>query len=273
MSDFNKTWQAKIRLRLAYFEAYIYRLLTPRQWLSHHVKEEMNRRKNSTIRSRILEFADSLFRKINSLTISTDNWKNALIISLIIVISLHLAALFVDLPFATIFLNDENKINSEIVSLLSTSWQVLASVIGISFVLIIFLIEYVHKHRYESQIFSLFSYYTKFHFIVVLSLITLVTLGVDLTLLNTNLASLKMQLNIIAIDISLLVLNLSMIIFLYGRTFEFARPNILLKILGVQLSKNTEQSVENELKKRIGVNILNKICKDSKLNCPALELA
>jgi len=184
MRDLIRTWQAKIGLILAYFEAFTYRLLTPQQWLSHYVADEMNRRKNRTIRRRILEFPRAVFQKANSLTISTDNWKNALLISLMIAIFFHLAASFIDLPFSSIFLTDEGQINSEIVTLLSTSWQVLASVIGISFVLIIFLIEYMHKNRYESQIFSLFSYYTKFHFIVILGLITLAVMGVDLILLT-----------------------------------------------------------------------------------------
>ncbi|MFZ2470735.1 MAG: hypothetical protein WAW52_02210 [Methanothrix sp.] len=265
MRDLIRTWQAKIGLILAFFEAFTYRLLTPQQWLSHYVADEMNRRKNRTIRRRILEFPRAVFQKANFLTISTDNWKNALLISLMIAIFFHLAASFIDLPFSSIFLTDEGQINSEIVTLLSTSWQVLASVIGISFVLIIFLIEYMHKNRYESQIFSLFSYYTKFHFIVILGLITLAVMGVDLILLNINYAELRTRLNIILIDIFLLVLNLFLIIFLYGRTFVFVRPNNFLKILDNELGNNIEQSVEDELRKRIGLNILNNICKDSKI--------
>jgi hypothetical protein len=144
-------------------------------------------------------------------------------------------------------------------------WKLNTSVIGISFVLIIFLIEYVHVHRYESQIFSLFSYYTKFHFIVVMELITLVVMGLDLILLNTNRAELKTIINIVVFDISLFVFNIFMIIFLYGRTFEFVRPDRFLKILGDELSKNVKQSVEIELRKRISSNILRSICKDSKI--------
>lgn len=134
-------------------------------------------------------------------------------------IFLHLSALFIDVPVSFIFLNNDNQINPAIITLLSTSWQVLASVIGISFVLIIFLIEYVHKHRYETQIFSLFSNYTKFHFIVILGLTTLAVMGIDLILISSNYAELKTLLNIIAIDASLLILNLFLIIYLYGRGF------------------------------------------------------
>jgi len=136
-----------------------------------------------------------------------------------IMIFLHLSALFIDVPVSFIFLNNDNQINPAIITLLSTSWQVLASVIGISFVLIIFLIEYVHKHRYETQIFSLFSNYTKFHFIVILGLTTLAVMGIDLILISSNYAELKTLLNIIAIDASLLILNLFLIIYLYGRGF------------------------------------------------------
>jgi hypothetical protein len=255
----------KIGLVLAYLEGRIYRLLTPRQWLSNYVDKEMNQRKNIGILGRILEFPSAVFQKISYLTVSTDNWKNALLISFTIAILFHLAALFIDISSSTMFLTDKGRINSEIVTWVSTAWLVLASVIGISFVLIIFLIEYVHVHRYESQIFSLFSYYTKFHFIVVMELITLVVMGLDLILLNTNRAELKTIINIAVFDISLLVFNLFMVIFLYGRTFEFVRPDRFLKILGDELSKNVKQSVEIELRKRISSNILRSICKDSKI--------
>jgi len=265
MRDRVQTWWAKIGLVLAYFEGRIYRLLTPRQWLSNYIDKEMNQRTNRSFLSWILEFPSAIFQKIDFLTISTDNWKNALLISLTILIFFHLSILFIDLPSSYIFLTNEGRINSEIVALLSTAWQVLASVIGISFVLIIFLIEYVHRHRYESQIFSLFSYYTKFHFIIILGLITLAVMGIDLILLNTNYFELKMLLNIIVFDISLLIFNLFLIIFLYGRTFEFVRPNFFLQILGDELSKNSKQSVEAELRKRIGSNILTNICNDSKI--------
>jgi hypothetical protein len=265
MRDGVQTWWAKIGLVLAYLEGRIYRLLTARQWLSNYVDKEINQRKNRSILRCILEFPGVVFQKIVFLTISTDNWKNALLISSTIVIFFHVFALFIDIPSSSIFLTNEGRINSEIVTLLSTAWQVLASVIGISFVLIIFLIEYVHKHRYESQIFSLFSYYTKFHFIVIMGLITLAVMGLDLVLLNTNYAELKTLLNIIVFDISLLVFNLFLIIFLYGRTFEFVRPDRFLKILGDELGKNSRQSVEVELRKRIGLNILNTICNDSKI--------
>jgi len=265
MRDLVRAWWAKIWIVLAYFEASIYRLLSPQQWVSHYVDDEMIRRKNGTILNRFFYFTDAAFQKINFLTVSTDNWRNALIVSLIIMILFHIAAFSIDLPFTFAFLTEEDRINSEIITLLFTSWQVLASVIGIGFVLIIFLIEYVNKNRYESQIFSLFSRYTKFHFIVILGLTTLAFMGLDLVLLNTNYAEMRTLLNIIVLDISLLILNLVLIIFLYGQTFVFVHPNSFLKILGDELRKNTEQSVVEELRKRIGSNILNNICSDSKI--------
>ncbi|MDD5735853.1 MAG: hypothetical protein PHQ39_10355 [Methanothrix soehngenii] len=265
MRNHIRTWQAKIESILAYFEAFTYRLRMPQQWLSHYVDDEINRMKNRTIPSRILDFSRVVFQKIDSLTISTDNWKIALIFSLIILLSFHLAAFFIDLPFSPIFLTNEGQIDSEIAILLSNSWQVLASVIGISFILIIFLIEYVRKNRYESQLFPLFSYHAKFHFIVIFGLTTLAFMGFELILLNINYGGSKTLLNITAIYITLLILNLFLIIFLYGRTFEFVRPNSFLKILDAELGNNTKRSVEDELRKRIGLNILKDICDDFKI--------
>jgi hypothetical protein len=273
MIDHVQIWSEKIGFIFAYLEGRIYRLLTPREWLRNYVDKEMNQRKNRDILSCIQEFPSAVFQEINFLTISTDNWKNALFFSLAIVFLFHLSALFIDLHSSSIFLADNGQLNSEIIALLSTAWQVLASVIGISFVLIIFLIEYVHKHRYESQIFSLFSYYAKFHFIVIFGLITLAVMGLDLVILNTKYIELKMLLNIMIFDIVLLVFNLFLIIFLYGRTFEFVRPDSFLKILREELRKNLKQSVEVELRKRIGLNILIDICKNSKIDFSILGLS
>ena len=273
MRNLVRALREKIGLILAYLEASIYKLITPQQWISHYVDDEMNRIKNSTIRSRFSKFSRTVFQEINYLTISTDNWKNALIISSIIAVFFHLAANFINFPFSSIFLADGDRVNSEIVTVILTSWQVLASIIGISFILIIFLIEYVHKNRYESQIFSLYSHYTKFHFIVILGLITLGVIGFDLILLNINYVEMKTLSNIIVFDLLLLIINLYLIIFLYGRTFLFVNPNSFLKILGDELSENIEQSVEDELKKRIGLNILNNICSDSKIKFSPWEFS
>jgi len=156
-------------------------------------------------------------------------------------------------------------LNANISSIVSTAWQVSASVIGISFVLVIFLVEYLHKNRYESQIFPLFSQYTKFHFIVIFGLVTLASAGISLILLNIDNIDADGQMAILAYNTILQLANLLLIIFLYGRTFEFIRPSIFLRILGDDLDGHVKQSVVAELKKRLGNNYLYDVCKSSRI--------
>jgi hypothetical protein len=185
MTDRFRALRSKVEILLAYAEASLYLLITPKQWLSIYVKYEMRKIEKKSYLSRVLKALKIAVESINSRTISTNGWKNALSISLVLMILIAFLAFFlqslVSHLFSIHFINSDN-----IISIVSTAWQVSASVIGISFVLVIFLVEYLHKDRYESQIFPLFSQYTKFHFIVIFGLVTLAIVGILLILLNMN---------------------------------------------------------------------------------------
>jgi hypothetical protein len=264
MRDQIRALNSKAEVLLAYAEARLYLFITPKQWLSIYVKHEMSKIDKKSLLSRILNAFKSAFEWINSRTLSTNSWKNALLISTGLVTFFASSAFF--LRSSIIHLFSITSINaSSVNSIISTSWQVSASVIGISFVLVIFLVEYLHKDRYGSQIFPLFSQYTKFHFIVIFGLVTLASGGVTLFLLNINYIGTNELLAILIYNTILQLSNLALIIFLYGRTFEFIHPSIFLKILGDELDKHTKQSVVAELKKRLGENYFHNICRDLRI--------
>lgn len=173
----------KIEIPLAYAEARLYRFIKPKEWLSIYVKSEMRKIEKKGFSSRILRSVINAFESINSKTLSTNSWKSALITSMALVILFAHTAFFLQSQFGHLFPITIINANN-IISIVSTAWQVSASVIGISFVIVIFLVEYLHKDRYESQIFPLFSQYTKFHFIVIFGLVTLASVGILLFLLN-----------------------------------------------------------------------------------------
>ena len=255
----------KIEIPLAYAEARLYRFIKPKQWLSIYVKSEMRKIEKKGFSSRILRSLNTARESINSKTLSTNSWKSAFISSMALVFFFAIITAFflqsqVGHLFPTAIINANN-----ISSIVSTAWQVSASVIGISFVLVIFLVEYLHKDRYESQIFPLFSQYTKFHFIVIFGLVTLASVGILLFLLNIYIIDANGLLAILVYNTILQLANLLLIIFLYGRTFEFIRPSIFLKILGTDLDGHIKQSVVAELKKRLGNNYLHGICMSSKI--------
>lgn len=176
MRDQIRALNSRAEILLAYAEARLYLFITPKQWLSIYVKHEMSKIDEKSLLSRILGAFKSAFNRINSLTVSTNSWKNALLFSMGLVTFLGLSAFFLRSPISHLFSIMSINANS-VNSIISTSWQVSANVIGISFVLVIFLVEYLHKDRYESQIFPLFSQYTKFHFIVIFGLVTLASGG------------------------------------------------------------------------------------------------
>lgn len=264
MRDRIRALRSKVGILLAYAEARLYLLITPKQWLSIYVKYEMQKIENKGYLSRALNALKTAFESINSRTISTNGWKNALVISIFLVILLGLLAFFMQSQLSHLFLIQFSNVDN-ISSIVSTAWQVSASVIGISFVLVIFLVEYLHKDRYESQIFPLFSQYTKFHFIVIFGLVTLASVGISLILLNITNIDAEGSSVILIYNTILQLTNLVLIIFLYGRTFEFIRPSKFLMILGSELDKHIKLSVVSELKKRLGNNYLHDICVKSKI--------
>ena len=264
MRDQIRALGSKVEILLAYAEARLYLLITPKQWLSIYVKHEMQKIENKGYLSRAFNALKTTFESINSRTISTNGWKNALVISIFLVILLGLLAFFMQSQLSHLFLIQYPNVDN-IGSIISTAWQVSASVIGISFVLVIFLVEYLHKDRYESQIFPLFSQYTKFHFIVIFGLVALASVGISLILLNTINIDAEGSSAILIYNTILQLTNLVLIIFLYGRTFEFIRPSKILMILGSELDKHIKLSVVSELKKRLGNNYLHDICISSKI--------
>ena len=269
MMDRIRALCSKVEILLAYAEARLYLFITPHQWLSAYVKHEMSKIEKKTYLSRILTLPKTTIDRINSQTVSTSSWMNALLISMSLITSFAVFSIFLRsrishlLPITTLNANNISSIN--ISSIVSTAWLVSASVIGISFVLVVFLVEYLHKDRYESQIFPLFSQYTKFHFIVIFGLVTLASTGIILIFLNLYYIDTNELLVILIYNATLQLTNLALIIFLYGRTFEFIRPNIFLKILGDELDEHTKESVVAELKKRLGTNYLHDICRDLKI--------
>jgi len=122
--------RSKVEIFLAHAEARLYQFITPKQWLSTYVKSEMRKIEKKSHLSRILRALKTAFESINSRTISTNSWKSALLFSVVLVIFFAFLAFFLQSQVGHLFsiaIINANNISS----IISTAWQVSASVIGI----------------------------------------------------------------------------------------------------------------------------------------------
>ena len=103
MRDQIRALGSKVEILLAYAEARLYLLITPKQWLSIYVKHEMQKIENKGYLSRAFNALKTTFESINSRTISTNGWKNALVISIFLVILLGLLAFFMQSQLSHLF--------------------------------------------------------------------------------------------------------------------------------------------------------------------------
>lgn len=100
MRDRIRALRTKVETLLAYAEARLYLFITPKKWLSIYVKHEMKKIEKRSYLSQVSSTLKTVFEGVNSGTISTNSWKNALFISIGLVIFLRFQHSFCDLRLA-----------------------------------------------------------------------------------------------------------------------------------------------------------------------------
>lgn len=138
---------------------------------------------------------------------------------------------------------------------LSNSWQVLASILGISFVIVVFLTEYSQDKSYERRAFPLYVSATAMIFIVMVGLLTLMSLGINLALVNALGSYSPWVLGCSLGNSLLFFINLALTLILYIRSYQLLNPGYFRKILIQYHRKQVLRRVYQELFKRLKQNI------------------
>ena len=156
-------------------------------------------------------------------------------------------------------------------NLVSSTWQILASTIGISLVIVVFLTQYVHDRDYERRAFPLFASRTWMVFTVFIGLLTLLSFGVNLIFYDNANFSENAQEILAPYNLLLFLLNIIITIRLYIKTYQFLIPSYFSKELRDYTLTQITQGVYEELLSRVQQQLLNDVCDESKIELGYME--
>jgi hypothetical protein len=147
--------------------------------------------------------------------------------------------------------------------IIGTSLQILAAVIGIAFVIVVFLTQYVHERDYERRAFPLFVSQTWMIFTVMFGLLTLASMSINFFLLKNPNIEKGFQLGITYYNMLLFLVNIGLTIRLYVRTYLFLTPSYFQEQFLRYNQKRVAESVHRELLRRISQNIILQAYRDN----------
>jgi hypothetical protein len=155
-------------------------------------------------------------------------------------------------------------------NLIANAWQILASILGISFVIIVFLTQYAHDRDYERRAFPLFASSTMMILTVLIGMLTILSFGTNLSLLQKySIQSFIQYIN--AWNLFLFVLNIILVIRLYIKTYLFLQPRYFQNAVQKYGLLRIRRSVYDELIIRIETNLLYKYCSENKIDLSYIE--
>ena len=137
----------------------------------------------------------------------------------------------------------------------STTWQVLASIIGISFVIVVFLTEYSQDRGYERRAFPIYVSATSMIFTVMVGLLTLMSMGINFALIKSPISENAWILGASAGNSLLFLINLMLTLILYVRTYQLLSPSYFREILVQYHRRKVLDRVYQELFKRVKQNV------------------
>ncbi len=160
------------------------------------------------------------------------------------------------LPLSSLF--SEAQVIEEFLKIL---WQVFASLIGITFVIIVFLTQYAQEREYERRAFPLFVSRTWMVFTVMMGFLTLLSMGVNLLLFGLPGIAPDFTRSISLYNLILFALNIVLTIRLYLRTYQFLSPSYFRQQFQEYVRQKVITSVHSELRSRISERVVLEHCK------------
>jgi len=141
---------------------------------------------------------------------------------------------------------------------LVAAWQVLASLIGIAFVIIIFLTQYVVDRKFERRALPLFASRTWMVFAVLMGLLTILSMGINVLLFDmiTNADNPggiipTFVMSITLYNLILFAINIFLTVRLYIITYKLLSPDSFKVEFRKYLQKLVNDGVHEELRNRI----------------------
>jgi len=148
--------------------------------------------------------------------------------------------------------------------ILVATWQVLASLIGIAFVIIVFLTQYVVDRKFEKRALPLFASRTWMVFTVMMGLLTLLSMGINVLLFemlshpenNPKGFISEFVVSLSLYNLVLFAVNIFLTIRLYIVTYKLLSPNYFQDEFRKYLQKLVNKGVHLEFRNRISKKLI-----------------
>jgi hypothetical protein len=207
-----------------------------------------------------------------------ENSGASLLIALLIVFSPQIILIFGVYRYIQPILRyweDIEAVQSTIIS----AWQVLASLVGIAFVIIVFLTQYVVDRKFEKRAFPLFASRTWMVFTVMVGLFTLLSIGGNVVLFDLavnpvnpqRIISKEFLRGIALYNLFLFALNIILTIRLYIITYKLLSPEYFKSEFLKYLQKLVNRGVHTELRNRIMKKLVMEKCNQSGIDFAYLD--
>lgn len=207
---------------------------------------------------------------IYSLHLPENRWKSVIAALLMVFVPQIVGTLWFISPYMTqVEFKDAQMIYYK--EILSSMWQVSAGLIGITFVIVIFIVEYSNRDKYERRALPVFFAETKLLFSTSLGIFIIFSMGISLFLSVFPRIRLDHLLFIIYFQWFLFFVNLLNILLLFIRTIGILPRAKFMEKLRKYNYRLAAKSVELEIVNRISHKISNKFFSELGIDFPFFE--
>ncbi len=179
-----------------------------------------------------------------------ENWLHAVLFSLFLVFFPQLLIILLPSPISSLMTTWGWKNNISELSL-QTAWEVTAGLIGITFVIVIFVVEIANSNKYGGKAFRVFFAETKLLFTASYGIFVIISIGITSILLSNSQIPNECRNSLITYQWVLFFINSILIIGLFIRTVKIQNKSHFLLLLRKYNQWLTNQIVNAELFLRI----------------------
>jgi len=230
-------------------ETWIVQKIYFRFWASYLAKKQLDN----------LRKPHSFFLRAKSIINSWDKpdyWYKAVCFALIFVFS---PIILIELLFITPFIKPTQHFKLDVIKLtpiFGMGWQVLASLIGITFIIVVFLVQYANEKDYERRAFPIFIKETHMIFTASFNLFTILFMGLSLVLLSINSIQQEFLSIIVYYNFALFIINIFLVLIIFISTIRIIIPIHFREKFKQYCSEQTSRFVDIELINRFTRRIL-----------------
>jgi len=230
--------------------------------LSIVTKRSLKRQRKGRFRSE-----RSVFRRALAYLSHPDHWLVSVLLVFVIMAlpQLLIPCVSIQLPGANLLNPSPNQQDGatytySLSSILQSAWQVLAGLLGTTFAIAIFLVEYTHQSSGPARTLPFFAVQSNMLLVLGFGVLSRISSGFRTILVGNSYFDQTAATNIAVLNLLIFTLNLLTVVHLYAKTFQFVQPEFWDEAVSNQIRNDALNSVETEITRRVSIRTLQEFC-------------